>query len=421
MFILYHVLATIVLILSLPVYLVKKRVRLKEGLGLNLPDLGDPGVGRLWVHALSVGELLSAIPLLEALRNRYPSREICLSVKTASGLEVARERVKDKVDYLLPMPLDLWWSVRRLIGSIKPTLFILVETDIWPGLISSLKEGGVKTVLVNGRVSPRTGKSYMRWRFLIKKVLGLIELFLMQTELDKDRIIKGGIATCKVKVTGNIKFDRQWRPLNDQERDRWLRLLNRKDGRIWVAGSTHNPEEKTILNVFGQLLKSFPDLSLIIGPREARRFDEVYCLAKDLGFRAVRKTELPAENSEYNVFILNTLGELGQVYGLADVAFVGGSLAPIGGHNLLEPASFGMPVIFGPHTHNFTTMSRLLIRYGGGIMVAGESELFHVMAELLGQNSKREQMGKRARQFVKQNQGAVDRVMEILKPYIEGN
>jgi 3-deoxy-D-manno-octulosonic-acid transferase len=421
MFILYHVLTTIVLILSLPVYLVRNKSRLKEALGLNLPDLGNPGVGRLWVHALSVGELLSVIPLLEALRNRYPSREIVLSVKTASGIEVAEERVKDKVDYLLPMPLDLWWSVRRMINSIRPSIFILVETDIWPGLISSLKEGGVKTVLVNGRVSPRTGKSYMRWRFLIKKVLGLIELFLMQTELDKDRIIKGGIAPCKVKVTGNIKFDRQWRPLNDQERDRWLRLLNRKDGRIWVAGSTHHPEEKIVLNVFGQLLKSFPDLSLIIGPREARRFDEVYYLAKDLGFRAVRKTELPAENSEYNVFILNTLGELGQVYGLADVAFVGGSLAPIGGHNLLEPASFGMPVIFGPHTHNFTTMSRLLIRYGGGIMVAGESELFHVMAELLGQKGKREQMGKRARQFVKQNQGAVDRVMEILKPYIEGN
>jgi len=390
-------------------------------LGLNLPDLGNPGVGRLWVHALSVGELLSAIPLLEALRNRYPSREIVLSVKTASGIEVAKERVKDKVDYLLPMPLDLWWSVRRIINSIKPTIFILVETDIWPGLISSLKEGGVKTIVVNGRVSPRTGKAYMRWRCLIKKVLRLIELFLMQTELDKDRIIKGGISTCKVKVTGNIKFDRQWRPLNDQERDRWLWLLNRKDGRIWVAGSTHHPEEKIILNVFGQLLKSFPDLVLIIGPREAHRFDEVYYLAKDLGFRAVRKTELPAEDPEYNVFILNTLGELGQVYGLADVAFVGGSLAPIGGHNLLEPASLGMPVLFGPHTHNFTTMSRLLIRYGGGMMVAGESELFHVMAELLGQNSKREQMGKRARQFVKQNQGAVDRVMEILKPYIEGN
>jgi 3-deoxy-D-manno-octulosonic-acid transferase len=421
MFILYHVLTTIVLILSLPVYLVRNKSRLKEALGLNLPDLGNPGVGRLWVHALSVGELLSVIPLLEALRNRYPSREIVLSVKTASGIEVAEERVKDKVDYLLPMPLDLWWSVRRMINSIRPTIFILVETDIWPGLISTLKERGVRTVLVNGRVSPRTGKSYVRWRFLIKKVLRLIELCLMQTELDKDRIIKGGIATRKVKVTGNIKFDRQWRPLNDQERDRWLRLLSRKDGRIWVAGSTHHPEEKIVLNVFGQLLKSFPDLSLIIGPREARRFDEVYYLAKDLGFRAIRKTELPVEDPEYNVFILNTLGELGQVYGLADVAFVGGSLAPIGGHNLLEPASFGMPVIFGPHTHNFTTMSRLLIGYGGGIMVAGESELFHVMAELLGQKRKREQMGRRARQFVKQNQGAVDRVMEILKPYIEGN
>jgi len=446
MLILYHVLATLILIVSLPPYLLINRGRCRERLGLNLPRLGESGVGRparfrvpprpgisgefgnsrcdsgagrLWVHALSVGELLSAVPLIEALRNRYPSREIVLSVKTATGLEVARERLKDEVDYLLPMPLDFWWSVRRMINSIKPAIFILVETDIWPGLISSLKKRGVKTILVNGRVSPRTGKSYVRWRPFIKRVLRSLELCLMQTELDEYRIIAGGISPDKVKVTGNIKFDRKWRPLKGKERDRWLQLLDRKNGLIWVAGSTHHPEEKMIFDVFGQLLKSFPSLSLIIGPREAYRFDEVYCLARNLGFNAIRKTELPAKNQDYNLFILNTLGELGQVYGLADVAFVGGSLASIGGHNLLEPASFGMPVLFGPHTHNFASMSRFLIKCGGGKMVVDESELLHVMVRLLGQKSEREQMGKRARQFVKQNQGALDRVMGILRSYIE--
>jgi 3-deoxy-D-manno-octulosonic-acid transferase len=419
MLILYHVLATIILIFSLPPYLLVNKGRFKERLGLNLPNLGESEVGRLWVHALSVGELLSAIPLLEALRNRYPSREIVFSVKTATGLEIARERLRGKIDYLLPMPLDFWWSVRRMIKNINPAIYILVETDIWPGLISSLKKRAIKTILVNGRVSPHTGRSYMRWRFFIKKMLRSLELFLMQTELDKNRIIRGGISPDKVKVTGNIKFDRKWRPLDDRERNRWLKLLNRKNGLIWVAGSTHRPEEKIIFNVFDELLKSFPDLSLIIGPREAHRFDEVYYLARDLGFRAIRRTELPAENQEYNVFILNTLGELGQVYGLADVAFVGGSLASIGGHNVLEPAFFGMPVLFGPYTYNFAAMSQLLIKCGGGKMVADESELLHAMVELLGKKNKREQMGERAKRFVEQNQGALERVIGILKPYLE--
>ncbi len=421
MLILYHALATFVLVVSFPFYLLKSKDRFKERLAVGLPNLGGQDVGRLWIHALSVGELLSAVPLVEALRNRYPSREICLSVKTAAGLEVAEEKLKGKVDCILPMPIDFWWSVSKMIRTIRPAFFILVETDIWPGLIASLNKEGVKTILVNGRVSPRTGRSYVRWRFFIKRVLGMLELFLMQTELDKSRLLMGGVSPDRVKITGNIKFDRRWRPLQARERDRWHGLLNWKGGRIWVAGSTHHPEERIILNVFGQLLKSFTDLSLIIGPRDPHRFDEVYQLARDRGFNAVRKTELPGDNHEYNVLILNTLGELGQVYGLADVAFVGGSLTAIGGHNLLEPASFGVPVIFGPHTHNFATMSQLLINCGGGKMVAAESELLHVMLGLLGQESKREQMGKRARRFVNQNQGALDRVMEILVPYIEGN
>ncbi len=441
MFILYHLLATLILIIFFPIfYLFKNKGRLQERLGLNLPNLGESGAGRpgrlvpqsgtgrLWVHDLSLGEVLSAIPLLDALKNRYPSREIVLSVKTATGLEIAREKLQSKVDYILPMPLDFWWSVRRMIKYINPSIFILVETDIWPGLISSLKKSGVKTILVNGRVSPHTGKSYIRWRFLIKRVLAMIELFLVQTEIDKYRIIGGRLFPDKVKVTGNIKFDRKWKSLKDKERKRWLNLLNLKNGLIWVAGSTHNPEEKIILNVFGQLLKLFPDLSLIIGPREANRFDEVYYLARDLGFKVIRKTELPAgppaspesrRAGKYNVFILNTLGELGQIYGLADIAFVGGSLAPIGGHNLLEPSSFGISVLFGPYTYNFTTMSQSLIKCGGGKMVSDESELLHVMLELLGQKNKREQIGKKAKEFVEQNQGALERVMEILEPYID--
>ena len=443
MLILYHLLATLIFIFFFPFsYLLKNRNRFTERLGLDLSNINQSRAGRVWVHALSVGEVLSAIPLLEALKNEHPSREIVLSVKTATGLDIAQKKLTDTVSCVLPMPLDFWWSARRLIKNINPIIFILVETDIWPGLISLLKKRGIKTVLVNGRLSPHTAKSYRRWRFFIKRVLKMFELLLMQTEIDKRRIMKGGLGPDKIKVTGNIKFDKPWRPLNDKERDEWLNLFNLKNMLIWVAGSTHYPEEKIIFSVFRQLSKSFFDLSLIIGPREADRFDEVYNLAKDYGLKAIRRTQLSAYkpaiapitssvgaekpgrdgrpgNRICNVVILNTLGELGQVYGLADIAFVGGSLAPKGGHNLLEPAVFGIPVLFGPHTYNFLTLSELMVKYKGGKIVSDESELLNAMSELLAQKSKREEMGKRAKEFVEQNQGALARVMEIIAPYIK--
>jgi 3-deoxy-D-manno-octulosonic-acid transferase len=420
MLLFYHFLATLLLILLFPVlYPLRNRLRLRERLALGLPNLGESAEGRLWVHALSVGEVISSIPLLEALKREYPSRELVLSVKTATGLEIARQRLGQIIDYLLPMPLDFWWASRRMIDTVQPALFILVETDIWPGLIVSLKRKGIRTMLVNGRISLSSERSYARWRFLMKRVLGELEVCLVQTEIDQKRIMKGGLSSDRVTVTGNIKFDRQWGSMTHEDRQRWRALLGVKDCPIWVAGSTHNPEEMIMLNVFGQLLHSFPNLFLIIGPREAGRFDEVYRLARRNGFKVIRRTDLPEKQHGCNVVVLNTLGELGGVYGLADVAFVGGSLVKRGGHNLLEPAAFGIPVLFGPHTYNFATMSQLMISEGGGRVVAGEPELLRSMTGLLEDRGERERMGKRAREFVRHNQGALDRVMEILKPHIE--
>jgi 3-deoxy-D-manno-octulosonic-acid transferase len=418
MLLLYHTLATIALIVSAPFYFLKDSNRFKERLALGLPNLDAPGLGRLWVHALSVGEVLSSIPLLEALKRECPSREIALSVKTAAGLKIARQRLGEIIDYVLPMPLDFWWSSRRIMNTIQPALFILVETDIWPGLIVSLKSRGIKTILVNGRISPRTERSYARWRFFMKRILGELEVCLVQTEIDRQRIMKGGLPSNRIKVTGNIKFDRKWSSMTHADRQRKRALFGLKDCPIWVAGSTHYPEEVSILNIFGELLHVFPNLALIIAPRDTRRFDDVYELARGNGFKVIRRTELPAEKHGCNVIILNTLGELGRVYGLADVAFVGGSLVKKGGHNLLEPASFGIPALFGPHTYNFATMSQLLISEGGGKVVADEPELLRSMAELLRDRGERERMGRRAREFVQHNQGALDRVMGILKPYI---
>jgi 3-deoxy-D-manno-octulosonic-acid transferase len=419
MFGVYHFLTTLAIIVGFPLFCVfENRDRLKERLALNLPRLKMPEKGRVWVHALSVGEVLSAIPVLEALKTRYPSREVVLSVKTTTGLQVAGEKLKDTVDVLVPMPLDFWWSNKRMINTIMPGIFILVETDIWPGLIFLLKKRGIKAILINGRVSPRTGKAYARWRFLVRTVVNQFGLLLMQTQLDEARMLETGVSRGKVRVSGNIKFDQQWEPLEKQARRRWLELLGVEEGPIWVAGSTHDPEETIIFNVFGKLLEVFSNLSLIICPRDASRFGAVVSLARDRGFNAIRKTQLPSQGETYNVFVLDTIGELSKVYGVADVAFVGGSLTPFGGHNLLEPASFGIPVVFGPHTFNFDAMSRLLVACGGGKRVVDESDLLSVMRELLGQEDMRRQIGKRAEAFVEGNQGALERVMGILKPYI---
>jgi 3-deoxy-D-manno-octulosonic-acid transferase len=400
-------------------YPVKNRVRLGERLGLGLPDLDQPDEKRLWVHALSVGEVLSSIPLLEALKREYPSRELALSVNTATGLEIARQRLGGLIDLLVPMPLDFWWSSRRMVHAVQPALFILVETDIWPGLIALLKKRGAKMILVNGRISPRTERAYHRWRVFMKRVLGEFEVCLVQTEIDRQRIMKGGLPSERIKVTGNIKFDRRWSSLSHADRQNTRARFGLGDRMVWIAGSTHHPEEISILTVFGQLVRAFPKLTLIIAPRDARRFEDVYGIARGHGFKVIRRTELPAEKHEYTVVILNSLGELARLYGVADIAFVGGSLVEKGGHNLLEPASFGIPVLFGPYTYNFVTMAESLISNGGGRMVADEHELLRSMEELLGDRGERQRMGRRAREFVQQNQGALGRVMGILKPYIE--
>jgi len=422
MLLFYHLFVTIILIILFPLlYPVKDKIRLRERLGLVRADLAQPVQKRLWVHALSVGEVLSSVPLLEALKREYPSRELALSVKTATGLEIARQRLRGIIDHIVPMPLDFWWSSKKIVHTIQPALFILVETDIWPGLMALLNKRGVKTILVNGRISPRTARSYAKYQPFMKRVLKELELCLVQTEIDRQRIRQGGLPPNRIKVTGNIKFDISWASMARSDQQRMNKVLGLKDRMVWIAGSTHHPEEETILKVFGQLVHAFPNLTLIIAPRDAKRFEDVYKVAQESGFNVIRKTEMPAENNDHTIIILNTLGELGLVYGVSDVAFVGGSLVETGGHNLLEPASFGIPVLFGPYTYNFVTMAQLLTSNGGGSVVADERELLRNMEKLLRDKEERKRMGKRAQEFVQQNQGALDRVMRILRPYIEGS
>ncbi len=419
---LYHFAWTLILILILPLIPFTAGGRLYDRLGLSIPHT-TARRKRIWIHALSVGEVISALPLIMCIKKRYPSRAIAFTVKTSQGMEVARDKLPHGVDALFPMPLDSWWSVRRIVRHIGPCILILVETDIWPGLISYLQKRGIKVILVNGRISPRTFKSYRRYRFFIRRILSSIEIFLMQTDLDRKRLRKIGLPEGKVKTVGNMKFDRVWRPMDEKERNSWFDTLHLgRENRIWVAGSTHEGEEEILLDTYKRLTEPFPDLRLVIAPRQLARVKDILRLCRHNDLMTMRRTDSEGDGSRpFQVLILDTMGELDRIYGLAHISFVGGSMVPVGGHNLLEPASFGCPVLFGPHTHNFIQMARLLIEAGGGIRVRDADDLYSSIKELLSDPGRMERMALRAKGFVENNRGAVERVMEYIGEYMDAS
>jgi 3-deoxy-D-manno-octulosonic-acid transferase len=239
---------------------------------------------------------------------------------------------------------------------------------------------------------------------------------MMQSDLDRDRLLQIGVEEEKVKTVGNIKFDRDWDPMGEEEYGYLLNTLNlESENDIWVAGSTHPGEEDIILDVFGRLRRFFPLLRLIIAPRRVERAEDINRLVMDKGSKSVLKTQIPIKGEPYEVLILDTIGELERIYGIGKISFVGGSLTPIGGHNLLEPASFGRPVLFGPHTDNFVLMSQLLIEAGGGRRVRDGEDLFETVKELLTDREKSDRMGRMAKEFVETSRGALGRVMENIK------
>ena len=242
----------------------------------------------------------------------------------------------------------------------------------------------------------------------------------MQSDMDSQRLLRIGTRTDKVKTAGNIKFDRDWVPMSEEEYRALLKTLNLgPEEDIWIAGSTHQGEEKIILDTFRRLRPFFPSLRLIIAPRRIERTEDIYTLSLDEGFKTVLRTGLTIDRGPYDVLILNTIGELERIYGVAKIGFVGGSLVPIGGHNLLEPASFGLPVLFGPYTHNFVLMSQLLIEAGAGKRVRDGEELLETMKGLLSDPERSNRMGRKARVFVENNRGALKRVMGHIETYLD--
>lgn len=418
----YHILWTIIIICCSPFILllaVLGNNRIKERFALSLPKDRDEKQ-RIWIHALSVGEVISAIPLIEAIQLKYPGKKVVLTVTTIKGLEIARKEIGDRVK-IIPMPLDFWWSIQRIVRHINPTFFILVETDIWPALITYLSDKKIKCFLVNGRISPSTYKSYKKFSYFIEPVLNRFTLCMMQSGLDAKKLLEAGIDPDRIKTTGNIKFDRDWLPMHKEERDMWLKkLCLDPDDDIWIAGSIHKAEDQMILNVFSRLVPEFPRLRLILAPRNIEESDKILKTAQEMGLKSILKTDLKDNRITYKVLILNTIGELGRIYGIGKVSFVGGSMVPLGGHNLLEPAGFGCPVLFGPHMHNFVMMSELLPADKGGFQVRNEIELYTSVKMLLEDPDLCGMTGRSAKQFADKHRGALKEVLRSIGQHVDG-
>lgn len=419
MVILYNIISLAIMIFYLPIYLCKRKFHkgfllrfgfLPKDLKLNRP---------IWIHAVSVGEVMAIRGLTEELRKIYPGKKFVISTVTATGNKIANSLGKEG-DFITYLPLDISFVVKSVIDKINPEIFIIAETEIWPNLISCLNKKNIPVVIINGRISDVSFRGYLALKPLIKPILRKVKLFCVQTQQDFKRFNLLGANGACVKVTGNLKFDISCHVASKENsaRNRSKLGLGSKDSLI-VAGSTHPGEEEIILSVYKELLMSFPDLKLLLAPRHPERSRDIAIVVSDFGFSSIFTSAITAALPDDPVFILDTIGELFSLYAAADIVFVGGSLVKKGGHNILEPACLAKPVLFGPHMFNFRDIADLFLRHKAVIKVSGKDELKSRIHDLLNNPAMAEQMGQRASQLILQNQGATQKTMQLIEAVLK--
>ncbi|HWR73890.1 MAG TPA: 3-deoxy-D-manno-octulosonic acid transferase [Nitrospirota bacterium] len=359
----------------------------------------------IWVHAVSVGEVMAAHPLIRDLRKRYPRKKLILSTVTVTGNYTARQRVPE-ADAVFYFPFDYPWIVRRVIRRIKPAIVIVAETELWPNFLRELKKAGIPSVVVNGRISPHSYRNYMKLKWFFREVFRHVDLFCMQSDADAKRITEIGAEPGKVAVTGNLKFDQKITIIRSQP------LSVPPGSKIITAGSTHRGEESVLLDVFRRLRETYPRLLLILAPRHPERFNEVEGLINAAGFDCQRRTTMSGEVRD--VLLLDTIGELRSFYAICDIAFVGGSLVKVGGHNLLEPAAMKKPIIFSRYMYNFKEISEAIMAAGGGLIVKDKGELYTQMDNLLSNEELSKKIGQKAYEVIAANSGATVRTLEAI-------
>ena len=389
--------------------------RLGQRYGFGFPQLRE---GAVWVHAVSVGEVQAAAPLVRALQQRFPERDVLVTTMTPTGAERVRILFGDSVHHCY-LPFETTYAVQNFFDAVKPALALVMETEIWPNLYHACGKRGIPLVLVSARISPKSVKRYRRLLPMFREALSHGILIAAQGETDAKRFLSLGAVPERTWIMGNIKFDFELPkelPANGAAfRDE---VLGRPRP-VWIAASTHDKEEELVLDAHREVLAEIPDALLVLVPRHPERFGTVAQLLKKRKFSFVSRTGGAGCGPETQVYLGDTMGELPVFYAASDVAFVGGTLVPIGGHNLLEPGALGLPVITGPHLFNTQDIADLFTDSGASIIVKDSSALATGVIDLLRDSAARESIGRKGRQIVDANRGALKRLLVLLSPQLE--
>lgn len=404
----------------LMVLLAKQRCRrgIPQRLGWYRSESANPESTQpvIWVHAVSLGEVVAAVPLVRMLHARHAEYRLIVTTVTETGREAVEQRLTGVAEHRY-VPLDFPWVVSSVVDRLRPALFICVETELWPNLLRILSSRGVPVVLVNGRLSSQSYRGYRLIRPLMKQMLACVTSCLMQSHRDAERITNLGAPADRVVRAGNIKFDQPVPSIEQTDADDLRNLLLTGDEELFVAGSTHPGEEEQLLACYRTLLQHYPGLVFLLAPRHIERAAQVEAVAIAQGFAVVRRSLLPSgfvSPKGPRVIILDSRGELATVYRYAVATFVGGTFVPIGGHNLLEPAIWGKPVFFGPYTDHCTEIADLLLRAEGGRQATDGAELATQVTAVLNDRSALERMGRAAQQVVLDNRGALEHTAEVI-------
>jgi 3-deoxy-D-manno-octulosonic-acid transferase len=390
----------------------KRRKNFPDRLGVSLDRIPPPGGRRrIWIHAVSVGETLSAVPLVRILGESLPSAELFFSTVTLTGQEVARKALGGMVETTFFFPFDLPGVSGKFLDKVRPDVVAILETEIWPNFLGECASREIPAIILNGRISERSFRGYGRMRSFFAGVLSCFSAVAMQTEQDARRIVALGVDPERVTVTGNMKFDVAPPPETVTPFLSWLRDERERGGLWFVAGSTHEGEEEAVLSAFGDARSVNRSVRLLLVPRHPERFDAVAQLCGRRGWQVTRKTEIAGEGREDSapVILLDTVGELLAAYASADIAFVGGSLVPKGGHNILEPALFGVPTITGTYMDNFREIKEIFTRGEAVVTVQDGAELSRHLSEWATDPSRYAEIGRRARGLLEGFRGATER------------
>lgn len=425
----YNILLTFFIIFTASYFLLKAlfegRIQreLTQRIGL-LPDLSEKRP--LWIHAASVGEVFCVIPIIKRIKHEFPDSCIVLTTMTRTGNESARKKVPE-ANHILFFPFDHPVIIRNALRRISPGLLLIVETEIWPNLLWYCGKMRIPVFLINGRISEISFRKYRFFKFFFRKCLENVSLFLMQTEMDRKRIIEIGADEEKVRVIGNMKFD-QTPPSSGGLEPEISDILGSGDEKyLIVAGSTHSGEEEIFADIFKDLSKLYPGLFLLLAPRHLERLEEVEKVLKGKSLLWTRRTSLSlnqdqrikADDEVAKIVLLDTMGELWQFYSMATLVFIGGSLVRVGGHNPLEPLFFKKCVIFGPHMFNFSEIAHSLVKSGAAIQVKDKDELLFQLKCLLSDEEQRREVGEKGYQFLKKYQGATERTFQEIRAFFK--